>query len=201
MAAEKTVPRQCLRPMIPASDRVEPLPASKTYSAGETKLPEKYREPEERTSMRSLRPILTAALFSFAFQGFAGSAEATEPIGMLRCNVSGGVGFVITSDKALACIFRPEHGKTEYYVGTIRRFGLDIGVTGPGRLAWGVSARAPWPITIPWRVNMSGLRPNSPSAPASAPMPSSAAMTGRSSCSPCRSMPRRASISPPASAI
>ncbi|MGO9007174.1 MAG: DUF992 domain-containing protein [Beijerinckiaceae bacterium] len=88
--------------------------------------------------MRSLRPILTAALFSFAFQGFAGSAEATEPIGMLRCNVSGGVGFVITSDKALACIFRPEHGKTEYYVGTIRRFGLDIGVTGPGRLAWGV---------------------------------------------------------------
>ncbi len=88
--------------------------------------------------MRIFRPLLTAALLPFVFQGFAGSAKAAEPIGMLRCNVAGGVGFVITSSKALACTFRPEHGKIEYYVGTIRRFGLDIGITGPGRLAWGV---------------------------------------------------------------
>jgi hypothetical protein len=84
------------------------------------------------------RPLLTAAVVTLAFQGFAGSAKAADPIGTLECNVSGGVGFVITSEKALACTFLPQRGVPERYVGTIRRFGLDIGVTGPGRLVWGV---------------------------------------------------------------
>ena len=88
--------------------------------------------------MRSFRPVLTAAAVSIALLGFAGGAQAAEPIGVLKCNVAGGVGFVITSSKALACTFRPEHGKTEYYLGTIRRFGLAIGVTGPGQLVWDV---------------------------------------------------------------
>jgi len=88
--------------------------------------------------MRVFRPLLTAALISLGFQGAASAEPAAHPIGMLRCNVSGGVGFVITSDRALACTFRPRHGAPEHYLGTIRRFGLDIGVTGPGRLVWAV---------------------------------------------------------------
>jgi hypothetical protein len=87
--------------------------------------------------MRGFRPLLTAVLLSLPL-GFAGGAQAAQPVGVLECNVSGGVGFIITSSKALACVFRPENGRIEHYVGTIRRFGLDIGVTGPGRLAWGV---------------------------------------------------------------
>jgi hypothetical protein len=66
------------------------------------------------------------------------AARADDRVGLLECDVSGGVGFVITSAKALSCAFTPERGRPEYYVGTIRRFGLDIGFTGPGHFAWAV---------------------------------------------------------------
>jgi Protein of unknown function (DUF992) len=88
--------------------------------------------------MRLFRPILAAAAVAFMFQGWVDRAMAADPIGVLRCNVSGGVGFIITSDKALACTFEPQNGAPEHYLGTITRFGLDIGVTGPGRLVWAV---------------------------------------------------------------
>jgi hypothetical protein len=61
--------------------------------------------------------------------------------GALDCRVGTGVGFVITSTRALNCVFRSNRGGApERYVGTIRRFGLDLGFTGPGRLAWAVFA-------------------------------------------------------------
>lgn len=88
--------------------------------------------------MRVFRPILAAAAVAFMSQGWVDRATAADPDGVLRCNVSGGVGFVITSDKALACVFEPTQGTPEHYLGTITRFGLDIGVTGPGRLVWAV---------------------------------------------------------------
>ncbi len=67
-------------------------------------------------------------------------AQAREQIGVLECNVSPGVGLVITSSRALACRFMPTHGGPEYYVGTIKKLGLDVGVSGAGRLVWGVFA-------------------------------------------------------------
>lgn len=88
--------------------------------------------------MRMSRPLLAAALVCLGTLGLAPAAEAAQPIGMLRCNVSGGVGFIITSERALACTFRPQRGRPEHYLGTIRSFGLDIGFTGPGRLVWAV---------------------------------------------------------------
>jgi Protein of unknown function (DUF992) len=90
--------------------------------------------------MRVFRPVLIAAVAALASQGVLNDARAAEPVGILECNVSGGVGFVITSSKALACVFRPSQGRPEHYVGTITRFGLDIGVTGPGQLVWTVLA-------------------------------------------------------------
>jgi hypothetical protein len=61
--------------------------------------------------------------------------------GMLSCDVSGGFGFVIGSQKSVACIFTPDRpGPQEAYVGTISKFGLDIGVTGGGQMLWGVFA-------------------------------------------------------------
>lgn len=71
----------------------------------------------------------------------AAPAEAATKVGVLECNVTGGVGFVITSSKGLSCVYRPSRGgRPEYYFGTIRKFGLDIGFTGPGRLGWAVIA-------------------------------------------------------------
>ena len=66
-------------------------------------------------------------------------ADGTK-VGVLNCRVSGGIGFIITSSKALNCVFEASNGSRERYVGTIRRFGIDIGVTGEGRLGWVVIA-------------------------------------------------------------
>ncbi len=69
-------------------------------------------------------------------------AKAQDQVGLLECNVAPGAGFVITSDQALSCRFRSASGWTSYYVGTIRKFGLDIGFSGPQQLVWGVFAPA-----------------------------------------------------------
>ncbi|MDE2577471.1 MAG: DUF992 domain-containing protein [Hyphomicrobiales bacterium] len=62
-------------------------------------------------------------------------------IGSLECDVSGGPGFIITSAKALDCYFyHGRHARPEHYVGTIRKFGLDLGATAPGALDWAVFA-------------------------------------------------------------
>lgn len=87
------------------------------------------------------RVLAPAAFAVMAFVGLSSSAQAQARIGLLECNVSGGTGFIITSSKALDCLFRPDNGAPpEHYYGTVNRFGLDIGVTGPGVLAWGVLA-------------------------------------------------------------
>ena len=70
----------------------------------------------------------------------AAPVEAAIRIGALECNVARGVGLVITSSRTLACVFRASGGRREHYFGTVRRFGLDLGVTGAGRLVWGVFA-------------------------------------------------------------
>lgn len=67
-------------------------------------------------------------------------AEARTRVGTLECNVAPGIGLIITSKQALSCRFRSVSGRTQYYVGTIRKFGLDIGASGPGRLVWDVFA-------------------------------------------------------------
>jgi hypothetical protein len=61
-------------------------------------------------------------------------------VGVLNCQVSGGTGFIFGSSKDLRCQFEGVSGKTERYVGVIDKFGIDIGVTGPGAMTWAVFA-------------------------------------------------------------
>ncbi len=69
----------------------------------------------------------------------APTAALAGPVGQLYCNVSGGVGFIITSRRALNCEYTPANGAPrQHYIGTISRFGLDIGPQGPGKLTWDV---------------------------------------------------------------
>ncbi len=79
-------------------------------------------------------------LAAIAFAATMAGAQAQGRVGMLQCDVGDGVGVVVTSSKSLNCMFQPDYGPPEMYVGTINRFGLDIGFTGPGKLAWGVLA-------------------------------------------------------------
>jgi hypothetical protein len=61
-------------------------------------------------------------------------------IGTLTCDLSGGVGLIVTSAQTMSCRFRPVRGNAESYTGTVRRFGLDLGVTTGARMVWTVIA-------------------------------------------------------------
>lgn len=68
------------------------------------------------------------------------AAQENVKVGELRCEVSGGLGLVITSSKELACRFTSPRGWSEHYYGKIRKFGLDLGETDRGVLVWDVFA-------------------------------------------------------------
>jgi hypothetical protein len=70
----------------------------------------------------------------------AASAQQSVKVGGLRCRVSAGLGLIITSSKEMGCTYTSLRGFTEHYYGTIRKFGLDIGATNSGVLAWDVLA-------------------------------------------------------------
>jgi len=68
------------------------------------------------------------------------SAQRAQ-IGMLDCDVSAGVGFIIGSQREVHCVFNPsDGGPQEMYVGSIRKFGLDLGATAGGQMIWAVHA-------------------------------------------------------------
>ena len=59
--------------------------------------------------------------------------------GVLTCDISAGIGFIIGSQKAVVCTFAPEPpGPHHVYSGSIGKFGLDIGATGGGVMVWAV---------------------------------------------------------------
>jgi hypothetical protein len=60
-------------------------------------------------------------------------------VGMLTCNMSPGIGFVVAGQQSLACTFMPDGPyPAENYLGDITTIGLDVGVTGGGVMAWAV---------------------------------------------------------------
>jgi len=70
------------------------------------------------------------------------SAQANRTkVGTLSCDISGGIGLIITSKKDLTCMFTPSQpGPREVYVGSITKFGLDLGATAGGEMVWAVFA-------------------------------------------------------------
>ena len=84
--------------------------------------------------------LALAVVGSTTMLSSAGQAQSAVKVGTLRCNVSAGLGLVITSSRDMDCLFEPSGGRREAYRGTIRRFGLDIGATTRGVLIWGVIA-------------------------------------------------------------
>src|SRR6266487_6674138 len=63
--------------------------------------------------------------------------------GVLTCDVSAGIGFIIGSQKTVSCAFAPEPpGPQQVYDGIINKFGLDIGATSGSVMVWGCSRTA-----------------------------------------------------------
>lgn len=59
--------------------------------------------------------------------------------GVLTCNVDGGWGFVFGSSKNLQCTYA-NGPAVEHYVGSISKYGVDIGYTANSVIVWGVLA-------------------------------------------------------------
>jgi hypothetical protein len=67
-----------------------------------------------------------------------GHAQVNNQVGTLVCNYGETIGMIVGSRQRMACIFHKSNGDTEGYGGTMSRVGLDLGVTGRGRMAWTV---------------------------------------------------------------
>jgi hypothetical protein len=61
-------------------------------------------------------------------------------VGTLTCNVASGFGFIFGSSRAINCTFSRGGGPPERYVGSIDRFGVDIGYLQGGVIIWTVVA-------------------------------------------------------------
>jgi hypothetical protein len=83
---------------------------------------------------------IAAVLFS-CFATTSADAQNRVRAGGLSCRLSPTVGLIIGSRQQIQCTFTPGRGgPVEYYSGQISRLGLDLGVTGGGRMIWGVFA-------------------------------------------------------------
>ena len=70
------------------------------------------------------------------------SANALPPVraGILQCHGGQNVGFVVGSVTSLECIFQSQGRRPEAYIATLRRIGVDLGVTEQTRFEWAVNA-------------------------------------------------------------
>ena len=70
--------------------------------------------------------------------GTAGRVAAEQvQVGVLSCDVSGGMGLVLGSQKLVSCSFTPQgEGRREDYDGQITKYGLDLGLTRGSRMVW-----------------------------------------------------------------
>ena len=96
------------------------------------------------------RPLSAIAAVAIAAAAtLPGPATAQAPsqtkVGTLTCDISAGIGMIIGSKKDVTCMFTPSQpGPREVYVGSISKFGLDIGATAGGEMIWAVYAPTNW---------------------------------------------------------
>jgi hypothetical protein len=61
-------------------------------------------------------------------------------VGVLECRGGASVGFIVGSVTNLGCVLRADGMPEDRYIATIRKVGLDLGITQESALAWGVFA-------------------------------------------------------------
>lgn len=88
-------------------------------------------------------PVLTGAAVAFVVS-LAG-ALAQQPaervkVGVLECRGAASVGFIVGSVTNRGCVFHMDGLPEDRYVATIRKVGVDLGITQESALAWAVYA-------------------------------------------------------------
>jgi Protein of unknown function (DUF992) len=88
--------------------------------------------------------VLAGTAISLLVASIAAST-AQQPIqrvqvGILECRGGASIGFVVGSVTNLGCVLRVDGAPEDRYIATIRKVGLDLGITQESALAWGVYA-------------------------------------------------------------
>src|ERR1700741_2597315 len=88
--------------------------------------------------------LLIGIAITMLIASFAG-ASAQQPmarvqVGVLECRGGASVGFIVGSVTNLGCVLRIDGLPGDRYIATIRKVGVDLGITQESALAWGVYA-------------------------------------------------------------
>ncbi len=90
--------------------------------------------------MRVSTIALAIAALGASIAGANAQAQAQVRAGLLQCQGGQNVGFVVGSVTTFECVFQSEGRRPEAYLATVRRYGLDLGITEQTRLVWAVNA-------------------------------------------------------------
>lgn len=86
-----------------------------------------------------LAGVATALVVSLA-GALAQQPAQRAKVGVLECRGGASVGFIVGSVTNLGCVFHADGLPEDRYVATIRKVGVDLGITQESALAWGVYA-------------------------------------------------------------
>jgi len=85
------------------------------------------------------RTFLLAAAMLAVWVG-AVHAQDRVRVGVLECRGGASIGFIVGSVTNLGCVLRVEGLPEDRYIATIRKVGVDLGITQETALAWAVYA-------------------------------------------------------------
>lgn len=87
------------------------------------------------------RLIILAGVAAALTASLAGAnAQERVQVGVLECRGGASIGFIVGSVTNLGCVLRIDGVPEDRYVATIRKVGVDLGITSETALAWGVFA-------------------------------------------------------------
>jgi Protein of unknown function (DUF992) len=91
------------------------------------------------------RSFIVAGIATALLAGAFAAANAQQPIqrvqvGVLECRGGASIGFIVGSVTNLGCVLRVDGMPEDRYIATIRKVGVDLGITQESALAWGVYA-------------------------------------------------------------
>jgi hypothetical protein len=102
-----------------------------------------FKQKEELDMQRCLSVLASFALAAAVTLPTLAVAQGRNQtkVGTLTCDISAGIGVIIASKKSVTCMFTPSvPGPREVYVGSITKFGVDLGATSGGEMIWSVFA-------------------------------------------------------------
>src|ERR1700709_939610 len=83
---------------------------------------------------------IAAVMLAGAFAGADAQPIQRGQIVVLECRGGASIGFIVGSVTNLGCVLRVDGLPEDRYIATIRKVGVDLGITQESALAWGVYA-------------------------------------------------------------